>query len=68
MILNNEEENNKIPVDAMHCLGRVGDQKVTIIIDSGAVSNIINNSLLKKINWKQQFDYNKRWNPNQSIY
>ena len=38
----------------MHCLGRVGNQKVTIIIDSGAVSNIINNSLLKKINWKIQ--------------
>ena len=38
----------------MHCLGKVGNQKVTIIIDSGAVSNIINNSLLKKINWKIQ--------------
>jgi len=34
----------------MHCNGKVGDQEVVIIIDSGAVSNIINNSLLKKIN------------------
>ena len=38
----------------MYCLEKVGNQKVTIIIDSGAVSNIINNSLLKKINWKIQ--------------
>jgi deoxyuridine 5'-triphosphate nucleotidohydrolase len=38
----------------MHCIGKVGDQEVIIIIDSGAVSNIINNSLLKKINWKIQ--------------
>ena len=38
----------------MHCNGKVGDQEVVIIIDSGAVSNIINNSLLKKINWKIQ--------------
>ena len=38
----------------MHCNGKVGDQDIVIIIDSGAVSNIINNSLLKKINWKIQ--------------
>ena len=38
----------------MHCNGKVGDQDIVVIIDSGAVSNIINNSLLKKINWKIQ--------------
>ena len=38
----------------MHCNGKVGDQEVIIIIDSGAVSNIVNNLLLKKINWKIQ--------------
>ena len=38
----------------MHCNEKVGDQEAVIIIDSGAVSNIINNSLFKKINWKIQ--------------
>ena len=38
----------------MHCNGKVGDQEAVIIIDSEAVNNIINNLLLKKINWKIQ--------------
>jgi len=42
------------PVDAMHCLGKIGNQPAKIVIDSGAVSNIVSNNSLKKINWKIQ--------------
>jgi len=56
-LISNENENEKLeqkPIDAMHCIGKIKDHKAIIIIDSGAVSNIISNDFLKKINWKIQ--------------
>ena len=55
ILISNENENKKLeqkPIDAMHCIGKIKDHKAIIIIDSGAVSNIISNNFLKKINWK----------------
>ena len=57
ILISNENENEKLeqkPIDAMHCIGKIKDHKAIIIIDSGAVSNIISNDFLKKINWKIQ--------------
>ena len=44
LLINNIKENEKIeqkPVDAMHCYRKIGNQPAKIVIDSGAVSNII---------------------------
>ena len=38
----------------MHCNGKIGNLSAKIIIDSGAVSNIVSNNSLKKIDWKIQ--------------
>ena len=49
--MENEEQNEKKePIDAIYCNGKVGNQEAIIIIDSGAVSNIVTHSLLKKNN------------------
>ena len=53
ILISNENENEKLeqkPIDAMHCIGKIKDHEAIIIIDSRAVSNIILNDFLKKIN------------------
>ena len=38
----------------MHIHGKIGNQPAKIVIDSGAVSNIVSHNSLKKIDWKIQ--------------
>jgi len=54
LLINNEQENEQKPVDAMHTFGKIGSIPAKIVIDSGAVSNIVSHNSLKKIDWKIQ--------------